>query len=374
MEIQEIRHVLHQMPELAFKEEKTAAFITDFLRFCGAEEIQTGIGGYGVVACFSGLHAGPEVLIRAELDGLAVMEESKLDYRSKKEGLSHACGHDGHMCILLNLAKWLGANPLNRGKVILVFQSAEEIGEGANAMISDSVWDRISPDYVFALHNLPGYKKHQIILKSGMFTASVKSLIVRFAGKTSHAAEPENGINPALAIAELLQDADKFSMNEKSDEHYILITPVYINMGEKAYGVSAGSAELHFTLRSWSDNHLEDIGNRLLENIRRIAHRHRLSFNYKWLQQFSVCKNDPEAVDILRLAASCAALEILEKDHAFSWGEDFGIFTQKFRGAMFGIGAGENHAALHNPDYDFPDELLDSGMRMFSEVIKLILN
>jgi amidohydrolase len=372
-ELIDLRHELHRNPELSFKEVHTAAKVVRLLKDCGADPIIQKIGGHGVLAQFNGHAPGPCVLLRAELDALPIPEENKFDYSSQNPGNSHACGHDGHMTILIGVAKWIAENPLKRGSLFLLFQSAEETGEGAKAILEDAKWKAINPDFVFALHNLPGHNMNLVLVKNNHFTASVKSLIIRLNGKTAHAGQPETGYNPAWAMAEIINLAKSLTVSDKNRDDFMLITPVHMNLGEKAYGVSAGYGELHFTLRSWDPAILEKICEQLLEKVAEIAISNNLSHNSESLQAFRATINDSSAVDIIRNAAIKTNLEIKELEMPFSWGEDFGLFTERYKGAMFVLGAGKHSPALHNPDYDFQDELLISGINMFKIIIKNML-
>jgi amidohydrolase len=257
---------------------------------------------------------------------------------------------------------------------MLLFQPSEEDGNGAKRVLNDSKFKNIKADFAFALHNIPGYKKHQIIIKENTFTCAVNSMIIQLHGKTSHAGEPENGINPALAVAEIIQVFDsKINTNLKS-ETYCLITPIHIEMGEKAYGVSAGYGEVHFTIRSNSNAGMKKIESDLEKKAEEIASKYKLKIGINWTQSFQANENNSDAVNFIRKAACLQNYKIIEKELPFTFGEDFGIFTQHFKGAMLGLGSGENTAALHNPDYDFPDEIIQTGINLFHQITKEIVN
>src|SRR5699024_2334052 len=162
-------------------------------------------GGNGMVASYEGDEEGSTVMIRCELDALPIAEENDIEYKSTHEGNGHKCGHDGHMAILCGVAKCLEAERPAKGKVQLLLQPAEETGEGAARMLDDKTFKKFNPDVIFALHNVPGFETHQIVCREGVFAAASEGLIVRFKGATSHAAQPEEGRSPALAMAQLVQ-------------------------------------------------------------------------------------------------------------------------------------------------------------------------
>ena len=373
-ELTQLRQALHKHPEVSGNETKTAQRILDFLSNYAPDELITNLGGEGILAIYKGKEKGKSILFRCELDALPIQEINSFDYKSVYEGVSHKCGHDGHMAILCGLAKKLHENPLEKGTVMLLFQPSEEDGNGAKRVITDSKFETIKPDFAFALHNLPGYKKHQIVIKNDTFTCAVNSMIIKLHGKTSHAGEPENGINPALAIAEIIQTFNSKINTDLTSKKYCLITPIHIEMGEKAYGVSAGYGEVHFTVRSNSNEQMRNIELELEKNAKEIASKFNLKTNLDWTQSFQANENNIEAANFIRKATSNLDLTIYEKELPFTFGEDFGLFTQKFKGAMFGLGSGENTPALHNPDYDFPDEIIETGINVFHQITKEILN
>lgn len=371
-DVRRIRQELHRHPELSMQEKRTARRITDFLsELPGTMEIRS-VGGTGVCARLTSGLAGPTVLIRGDIDALPVPEDESLPYHSEVEGVSHKCGHDGHTAILLGLAALLAENPVPAGEALLLFQPSEENGRGAKAVLEDPFFSGRDIDYVFALHNLPGYEKNEIVVRSGSFTATVLTVIVRLSGKTSHAAEPENGISPSAAIAELLQYASAKSINEPERSDFTLFTPVYAVMGEKAYGTAAGYGEVHLTVRTWTaplmESRLKDLG----EFLRNLADNYQLTVTEERTERFYSNKNREEAVTIVKKAADAIGLPCTEIGQPFKWGEDFGLFTQRYPGAMFGLGAGRDLPGLHHPDYDFPDDIIAAGILMFYTILNEI--
>ncbi len=372
-ELISLRKQLHLNPELSGQEIQTARRVVAYLKDCNPSEIIERVGGFGVVAIFDSGKPGPSIMFRADLDALPIQEVNTFAHSSKTEGVSHKCGHDGHTCVVLGLAGMLSDNPPKRGKVVLLFQPAEEDGMGAKAVLSDPRFQAIRPDYIFAFHNLPGYPLHQVVLRRGSFTSAVKSIIIKLKGKTAHAAEPEFGINPALPISEILQYAALLSNNEPERADFTLITPVHIAMGEIAYGISAGHGELRLTIRSWTQQQMDELAQQLVVGIQQIAEKHGIEITYSWTHEFSANKNNDQAIDMLETAAGELALDVLHRSTPFKWGEDFGLFTQHYNGAMFGIGSGEKCPALHNPDYDFPDEIMATGILMFHQISLTLL-
>ena len=366
------RKKLHQFPELSGDEKQTAQAVVDELKLCNPTTIITELGGHGVAAIFKGSLKGETILFRAELDALPITEENIFEHKSKHSGISHKCGHDGHATILIGLARILKLNPLLKGKVILLFQPAEENGNGAKAVLADEKFKSIKPDFVFSLHNVPEYDKGKIIIKNNSFTPSVSSLKITLKGKTSHAAEPENGINPDLALQEMIFAIKALADTNIDRETFSVITTVYATLGSKDYGISADYAELHFTIRCWTANQLNNLKEIIATIVKNSSRKHQLKHTMDWIYEFDSNKNDNEAVDYIVKAAASNSFKVIEKQMPFKWGEDFGTFTQRYKGAMFALGSGKQTPALHNPDYDFPDEITPYGVQMFYAIIKLI--
>lgn len=365
-----IRRYLHQHPEVSGEEHETAKYIQKIIHdLHPPHELLTGLGGTGIAAVYEGQKDGPTLLFRAELDALPIIETNEMDYASHRRGVSHKCGHDGHMTVLLGLALWLRKHPPGKGRVVLLFQPSEENGAGAMNVLEDPAFAKIHPDCVYAFHNLPGYPLGQIICKEGPFTSAVNSLIFKLEGKTSHAAEPSRGRNPALAIARILLTVDEWNQPDRSRTDFRIFTPIYSILGEKAYGTAAGYGEIHFTLRTRNEEVMEESEQKLRELVQKIAQDEQLSVETDYTDRFYGNSNDRSAVETIAEVAAVKGYETLMIDDPLSFGEDFGAFTQKFSGAMFCIGAGEDTPALHNPDYDFPDGLIRVGVNMFAGII-----
>ena len=361
------RKELHQHPEVSQKEKETQKRIIHFLNESGINGKP--IGGTGVFVMFDSGKDGKTIMLRSDHDALPIQEINGFEHKSLTDGVSHKCGHDGHTAIMCGVAKYFKENPISEGKLVLVFQTAEENGEGAKAVLADDQFD-FAPDLVFAMHNLPGYPLHQVVIKDKNFTTAAKSIIIKLSGKTSHAAEPELGINPAKAIAELIELFERESEPELNKDDFALASPVHINMGEKSYGITAGYGEVHYTLRTWNSEVMKDFADRIVRRTEEIVKNHQLKLDISWTEEFDSNNNHPAPMEVIRKAIQANGFDYFERERPFKWGEDFGLFTQKFPGAMFGIGSGEDCPALHNPDYDFPDEIITTGINMFTTIVE----
>ncbi|MEX1003573.1 MAG: amidohydrolase [Crocinitomicaceae bacterium] len=370
----ELRKTLHAHPELSGEEEKTSHFIEQEIHKFGNFTIFK-VGKTSLLARRVFDEDGPHLMFRCELDALPIKEINDFHYRSKIDGVSHKCGHDGHMAIMMSLANKLTEKDYANGTVSLLFQSAEENGKGAEEILANENFQSINPpDFIFALHNVPGYPLHQIILKKGVLTPSVISVEITFKGKTSHAAEPEKGINPALPITVIIRASQEKQNPDQDSENFCVFAPVYLEMGEKSYGVSAGEGMVGLTIRCWTADYMDELIQWVTAKVNEIGATYGIETEMRWFESFSSVENNEKSVDMIREAAESLGMSIHDKEKPFRWGEDFGLYTQKMKGAMFALGAGENVPALHNPDYDFPDEIITSGSEIFMQIIERKLN
>jgi amidohydrolase len=371
-ELKELRKSIHREPELSGNENATASRIVKYLSAYNPDEIVTGLGGSGVAAVFRSKEPGPEIMIRCELDALPINEINDFEYKSTSDNISHKCGHDGHMTIVAGLAPIIADRRIFKGSVILLFQPAEETGEGAALVIKDKRFEAIKPDYIFALHNLPGFPINSVVMKNGIFAAASKGMIIKLKGKTSHAAEPEHGINPAAAVAKIIQSFNTLISSINNLKDFSLLTIIHVKLGEKAFGTSPGYAEVMATLRAYRNEDMDLITQEAVEIAEGIAAGEKLEVEIDWTEEFPATVNEETCAVKIRAAAKQNDLKVVEIDTPFKWSEDFGHFTNLFKGALFGIGSGEGHPDLHNPDYDFPDEIIGHGINMFFSIIKTI--
>jgi amidohydrolase len=368
------RKNLHKYPELSKNEHETAKKIKEFVSGNQPAEIIEGIGGTGLAVVFKGKVPGKTVLVRADIDALPITElNTKIDHVSTIPGIAHLCGHDGHSAILAGLSVILASNPFEQGKVVLLFQPAEETGEGAELVLKDIRFGAIKPDYVFALHNLPGYGRNTIVVKNSHFASASKGMIIRLTGKTSHAANPEHGISPALAVAEIIQKLSHLSSEKNDFNDFKLITIIYTKLGEIAFGTTPGYAEIMATLRSYRNDDMEILTKKAVKIVEQAADYYGLQEKIEWREEFPATINSELCSDVIRQVADENGLKISEPETPFRWSEDFGHFTMKYPGALFGVGSGKNHPSLHNPDYDFPDDIIKPAITMFYGIIKKML-
>jgi amidohydrolase len=364
-ELIQLRQKLHSMPEIALEEKNTAQEILNFFSALQPDQTITKLGGEGLAFIFKGEKPGKRLLFRCELDALPIEDLKESEHQSQVPGKGHLCGHDGHMAIICGLGEKLAQNRPESGEVVLLFQPAEETGDGAKAILADPRFEEIRPDYAFALHNLPGYPLHQIVMRKGTFAAGSTGMTISLKGKTSHSAHPEAGINPAQALARLIQ---KLPELPKESRGFSLLTLIHAELGSLAFGTSAGKASLSMTLRAFDQQDLNELIEKVKEQALADAKAEGLEVAFEFVEQFAVSVNDQALHPIVENSAKLLGLSLTEKPEPFRWSEDFGLFSQVCPSFLFGLGAGETCPQLHEGTYDFPDELIETGVRVFEEI------
>lgn len=368
----ELRHQLHQNPELSGQEIQTSRLIKSLLEPLNPDVLYTNMGGYGVIAIFDSHKPGSNVLYRADIDALPINEVNILPYSSSNTGISHKCGHDGHCTILCGFAKYIAENRPQKGKAILLFQPAEETGAGALGVINDNQFLPLTPDLSFAMHNLPGYPVNAIVIRESTFTAASKGMIIKLKGQSSHASEPEKGNNPAEVLAELMKKLPRLANNKTDKDNFTLITIIHANLGFPAFGTSPGEAKLMLTLRAYSNKNMENLTKKSIEMVGKLATDHGLQHSFEFTDEFLATTNHKSAVGIIRNAAKSISCEVINADLPFKWSEDFSHFASISKGALFGIGDGITHLPLHHPDFDFPDAIISTGVEMWKAIYKQV--
>jgi amidohydrolase len=363
------RKSLHQNPEVSGKEVNTAKKVKEFFQSYNPDQILEKIGGQGIAFIYNGHKDGPTTMIRCELDGLPILEANDFEHTSTTKGVFHGCGHDGHMAILAGVGMHLSENRPHKGKVVLLYQPAEETGEGAEKVLNSKKFQKLNPDYAFALHNLPGFIEKQIIFKEGPFAAASKGMILHLKGKTSHAAHPEDGKSPAEAMCKIIIALEKLP---HGIDKFTLLTIVHAKLGSVAFGTSPGDATVMATLRAYEDDALDQLTKYAEKLVTQIAEESELEINISYRESFAATVNDPEAFKIIKKAAENLKLNSEEIGVPFRWSEDFGHFSKGAKTTLVGLGAGENQPQLHEPTYDFPDGIMSTGIELFIETIKEI--
>lgn len=360
--ITELRHDLHRHPELSLHEMETKKRLVQFLSDNTSLKIVD--RGHWFYACNREEQGG--IAFRAEMDALPIEEDGGfVPYASENPGVSHKCGHDGHMAALCGLALELDASSVDR-PVYLIFQAGEEIGAGGKECAQLITEKGITE--VYAFHNLDGYPEGSIVMRRGLSQPASEGFTIHFTGKQSHASYPEEGVNPAPAIAEMISFVPDLTENTQGGGMK-LCTIVYVRVGTKDFGISAGEGEICVTLRAEEEKAMKGMEGLLRRYAERVADRSGLQVHFKVSDYFPETRNDDHAVNLVAEIAKSQGRQLIAMQDIWRASEDFGYYTKKCRGAIFYIGIGEDHAPLHTKEYDFDDAILPEAVDMFYELM-----
>lgn len=361
----DLRMKLHRMPELSGNEYKTSELISNFIaKFNPSKTVDLAKTGKAFV--FDSGKPGLTIMFRAELDALPIDEPKYIFNKSLIENVSHKCGHDGHMAILAGLAQAISNDPPISGKVILLYQPAEEKLMGAQEILEDTNFKQIEPDYIFALHNIPGFEANSIIIRNGNFTSATTGVTISLSGNTSHAANPEKAVNPSKAVVNLLNLFENI-VKKNNFQDFVLITPVFVQIGTPNFGITPGNAEIKLTLRAYEYADLDKIIGIVQDQVKIEAKKNKLKYKISYCEDAPPVLNSEQAVKAITNAANEHDLKIVTLKKPFKWTEDFGYYTIKYKAGFFGIGAG-NIPDLHDKNYEFPDNIIISAIKIFYSI------
>jgi len=360
--VQARRH-LHAIPEVAFQEEKTAAYVAETLRSLGYAP-ETGVGGTGVVAVLDTGRPGPCVMFRADMDALPMQEESGLPFASTHAGAAHCCGHDCHMAMLLGAAKVLAeVKDSLSGKVLLVFQPAEEVAGGAQAMLADSLLDRHPADWCFGQHVWPAVPLGMVGVKPGNLMAAMSWFEIRIIGKGGHGAMPHLCVDALEVGTQVVAALQRIASRQSNPLQPTVVTVGRFHAGT-ALNIISGTAELGGTTRTFDTGVWKSWERTLTTVVKGVCDAMGAGFEMDFKPGCPPVINDPEAAALARAAAGKVVGEakVVEPEPTMG-GEDFALFLGRAKGAFTFIGAGvEGGYPLHNPKIVFPEEALAHGV------------
>jgi hippurate hydrolase len=371
-EIIALRHDLHQYPELAFQEHRTAKKVASLLAEWGYD-VATGIAGTGVVATLRRGNGNRCIGIRADMDALPIEEATGLDYASSNPGVMHACGHDGHTSILLAAARYLAESGNFSGTLRLIFQPAEEIGAGARKMLSEGLFDRFPVDAVFGLHNWPGVGAGQFGFVAGPAMASVDKAVITIVGKGGHGAEPHRAVDPVLASASFITALQSVVSRNIDPQEMAVATVGSIHAGS-ASNVIPESVEMKLTVRAYN----ETVRARLQERISALARAQAESFGAEaevdYRLGFPALVNHAEETEFARnVALQALGTATVEADfRPRTASEDFAFLLQAKPGSYLFVGNGDS-APLHSARYDFNDAIIAPAARYWVRLAEAFL-
>lgn len=371
-DILDIRHRLHAHPGLSGSEAYAHDLIVSVLQSLSPVALHSHVGGYGVIAVWGTDRTAPTLALRADTDALPIDEPNDLPYRSTVANVAHKCGHDGHTAIMLRVAELLAASPdlYADQNVMLLFQPEEETGYGSQKLIDSGIMQQYNIKAVYGLHNIPGYREGELLLNPATFAAASVGVKYKLTGRQTHASTPEKGVNPGLAVAEIIETFAHFNAKGDHLSDFRQSTLIGVRLGEEAYGTSAGDAEVMFTLRAFTNESMSALRQMADKEVVSIAEKNGLQLSVSESDPFNATENTRELVERLGshfTAAGCAVRNLAEP---FRWSEDFANYLLHWPGALFGVGSGVDHAELHHPLYDFPDGIIGQAANYFHEIVK----
>lgn len=375
----EWRHYLHMHAESAFEEKDTAEYLVKILKEMGLE-VHHNIGGTGVVASLT-VGNGKEIIgLRSDIDAINMIETGQHQYSSKNLGKMHACGHDGHMAMLLGAAKLLSERKNFNGTVRFIFQPAEEPGKGATAMIEDKLFERFPVDEIYGMHNMPQYPAGTMLTKIGGIMASEDNFVIRIKGVGGHASAPHLTIDPLVIAAEIILALQTItSRNANPTDTCVVSCTEFVTDG--VHNAIPSNVEIKGDTRSFTPVIQQLIEERMRKICESISEMHGAECQFEYTHEFSPTINDAVCTEF----AVKAAKNVVGDEHVnlncepLMGSEDFAKFLDVLPGNFVFIGTGNNKdntdmIPLHNSLYDFNDDVLEIGAEYWAELVKVRLS
>ncbi len=360
---------LHSHPELGFEENRTSAIVADQLRAFGVDEVETGVGGTGVIGVINGQGGyNRRIGLRADMDALPIREATGLEHASRNEGVMHACGHDGHTTMLLGAAQYLAKTRNFKGSVVLVFQPAEEGLGGARRMLAEGLFKRFPCDEIYGLHNKPDGNRGKFGLRKGPMMAGASFFDITVKGKGSHAAMPDKSRDAIFIATALVQHLQSVVSRNIAPDDPCVLSVTKISAGS-AYNVLPDTAQFGGTLRFFSRDVREFAQARVKSICAGFASAHEVEIDVEFREIFDVLVNEADLADALLAAAGdILGAEGVHDDERITGGsEDFADMLREVPGA-YGWLSHAGTMPLHNPGFVFDEEILPVGASILARV------
>jgi len=367
------RRDLHQHPETAFEEHRTAAKVAQLLTSFGLE-VHTGLAGTGVVATLQGELPGlGSIGLRADMDALNLQELNTFEHCSTNQGKMHGCGHDGHTAMLLGAAKYLSQHRNFSGSVVFIFQPAEEGEAGAQVMCEQGLFEKFKVDAVYGMHNWPGLEAGQFAVHSNAVMASMDVFDIKITGQGCHGGMPHLGVDPVVVAGQLISSLQSIIGRTLNPLESGVVSITQMQGGD-AYNVVPDSVTLSGTCRAFSASVQELLESRMRIQVTNICEAFGARGELDYRRVYPSTINDPEHANICATVTSAlVGADNVQLDPAPSMGaEDFSFMLQQRPGAYIWIGNGssEGGRGLHNPHYDFNDEILPLGAQYWVNLVQ----
>lgn len=368
-ELRQIRRDLHKIPELGLKEYKTSAYIREKLEGFGITELETWLET-GVVAVIRGKGKGQAVAFRADMDALPVTEQTGCDFTSEHVGCMHACGHDGHVTVLLGFAKYLQEHKDElENDVALIFQPAEEGPGGAQLLVDAGLFEKHPVRCIIGCHIFPQVPQGKVACRKGAMMARNGEVDVHIYGESAHGAQPQLGHDAVLAAGAVITGLHTILSRNVSPLDSGVLTFGAIHGGE-ACNIIAKEVKLEGTMRAFSDEAYETMTKRVQEVASGIAAGYGCKGEAVFRHMYRVVDNDPKLVELLQEVAGDA----YEETPPYMLAEDFSLYLQKVPGMFFFLGSGNAEKgythSLHSAQFQFDEEILALGVETYAKLLK----
>ena len=360
-----LRRELHAHPELSMEEAWTKQHLMDFLK-ANTTKWEIVDRGRWFYAKYSGAAPKKKIAFRGDFDALPVYDDIDAPWKSQFEGVGHKCGHDGHVANLCLTAMEIEEQGCDND-VYLVFQHAEEIGGGGEECAV--LMEEANIDEVYSFHTGTGLPVDTVKTKAGPMNCASKGMEITLVGAPAHASTPEHGKNPSLAIAALINAIPGF-IDPATHKGLILATVIQVDIGERAFGVSAHKGKLLLTIRAEVEAELDELQENLVNLTKEQAELYGLEYGFAYYDEFPETYNHAAAVDRILAAAETLDLDVVLMSEPQRGSEDFGHFTKNTTGARFYIGNGVDYPPIHDSKFDFVDDQMKTATSIFMELIK----
>ncbi|MBK1794618.1 amidohydrolase [Devosia sp. WQ 349] len=374
-EITAWRRDLHAHPEILFDVHRTAGIVAEKLKEFGADEVVTGVGRTGVVAVINGRTntSGRSIGLRADMDALTIFEKTSAPYASTVEGKMHACGHDGHTSMLLGAAKYLAETRNFDGRVVLIFQPAEEGGGGGKVMLDDGLLERFPVDEFYGMHNWPGLPLGHFAIRTGGIMAATDRFYITINGQGGHAARPQQTIDPIIVATQMVTALQSIVSRNLSPLDNAVLSVTMIEAGE-ADNVISSTAKVTGTVRTLDGKVQDFIEQRLTELVPQFAQSFGATASIRYARGYPVTVNTADQTAF----AAAVARDVVGPDRVNDdcepsmGGEDFSFMLNERPGAYIFIGNGPS-SELHTDTYDFNDDAIPVGVSYWARLIEKAL-
>lgn len=374
-EISEWRQDIHAHPETAFEEVRTSDLVADKLESFGIE-VHRGLANTGVVGVLKA-GDGPSIGLRADMDALDIEELTNLTYRSTHSGKMHACGHDGHTTMLLAAARYLAETRDFKGTVVFIFQPAEENEGGGRVMVEEGLFEKFPVDAVYGMHNWPGLEVGRFAVRPGPMMAAFDTFEAVFQGKGTHAAMPHLGVDPVVAAAEVVTAWQTIASRNADPQDAVVVSVTQMDAGD-TWNVIPDSVRLRGTIRTFRDEVRDMVINRMEKIAYGIAVAYGVGSEFAIQPRYHAVINSEKETEIAAAAAArVVGAEAVDRDPVPSMAaEDFAFMLNEKPGCYLwiGNGPGEGGCLLHNPRYDFNDDVLPIGASFWVRLVESCLS